>query len=133
MIREMVNAGLCGEISNSKDSVRHHIYHFTDRDPETNKTWKSHMFLIYQTGRHGPQNGYRLCLVHEGFYITSPEKAEGAPEDEIDKAERPIPQGHEEMIILGEPPVYDDWEYGDAEDASSGEEVNQEGPETAVD
>lgn len=113
VVHELANSGTFDEISNSANSVRHHIYHFAKRDKETNKTWKAFMFVIYQTTRHGPQNGYRLCLVHEGFYIPSPERVDGAPEDDIDRAERPIPQGHEEMIILGEPMV---WEASDDED-----------------
>ncbi|KAK8116817.1 uncharacterized protein PG998_005098 [Apiospora kogelbergensis] len=61
------------------------------------------IFAIYQTGQHGPQNGYRLCMVHQGYSIASKEKEEGSPEDEIDRLQNPIPQVHEEFVILGTP------------------------------
>ena len=47
MIREPANSGTFDEIPNSKDSVRHTIYHLAKRDKETNKTWQSYMFVIY--------------------------------------------------------------------------------------
>jgi len=85
------------------------------------------MFFVYQTGQHGPQNGFRFVVVHQGYWIDSPtkdkgegkgkEKGEGGngtgkekgekgsegrkEEDEIDCIERPIPQGHMEIVILG--------------------------------
>lgn len=101
LIRELANAGALDEISNSPGSVRHHIFYFGMREEKTNKTQKSMLFAIYQTGRHGPQNGYRLCLVHRGYNIPSPDAARGE-EDEIDVLERIIPQDHEEIVILGE-------------------------------
>lgn len=103
MLRELANSSAFAEISNCPDGVRHHIFYYAMRNKETGKTQRSIAFAIYQTGRHGPQNGPRLCLVHQGYYIASPEKKEEDHEDEIDKLERPIPQGHEEMVILGEP------------------------------
>lgn len=36
------------------------------------KTSKALLFVVYQTDRHGPQNGFRLALVMEGV---SPEHA----------------------------------------------------------
>ena len=59
------------------------------------------LFFIYQTARHGPQNGFRLCFVKEGFRIASAVKAEGDGEDDIDWLEREIPRGHMEVVILG--------------------------------
>ncbi|RYP01980.1 hypothetical protein DL764_006013 [Monosporascus ibericus] len=123
MFRELANSTATGaEISNSRDSVRHHIFNYSMRDKETGKTGRSIAFVIYQTERHGPQNGYRFCLVHEGYYIASPEREEGAPEDEIDVIEKDIPQGHEEMVILGEPTVWDSDVEGDDEE-DEGEDV----------
>ncbi|KAK8877600.1 hypothetical protein PGQ11_002546 [Apiospora arundinis] len=101
MLRDMTNSGAFNEIANDTNAVRHHIYYFSMRHKKTGKTQKSILFAIYEAGKHGPQNGYRLCLVHQGFYIASPERKEGDPEDDIDKLEKPIPQGHEEMAILG--------------------------------
>ncbi|KAK1635254.1 hypothetical protein BDP81DRAFT_472783 [Colletotrichum phormii] len=102
MVREMANSGAIDEISNSPNAVRHHIYWNSMRDNKTSKTQKSVLFAIYQTGQHGPQNGYRLCLVHQGYNIVSAKKSDGASDDEIDSLEKDIPQGHEEMVILGQ-------------------------------
>lgn len=57
-------------------------------------------FVIYQTGRHGPQNGFRLCLVHEGFEIGK-EKESEEKRDAIDDAEMSLAQGAMEIIQLG--------------------------------
>ena len=62
------------------------------------------LFLIYQSTRQGPQNGFRLCLVHRGFHITSATKAEDDVEDDIDRLEKEIPQGHMEVVFLGPNP-----------------------------
>ncbi|KAK3325228.1 hypothetical protein B0H66DRAFT_114832 [Apodospora peruviana] len=106
---EMANDGPLNEISNSAGAVRHHLYHHGMRDRTTGKLLSSMLFFIYQTTRHGPQNGFRLCYVHRGFYIASAEKA-SMEKDDVDRLEAPIPQGHMEMIILGEapPPIPDD-------------------------
>ncbi|KAL0929741.1 uncharacterized protein CTRU02_215384 [Colletotrichum truncatum] len=110
MVREAASSGAFSEVPNGMDSVRHHIFWFGMRDKETGKTQKSIMFAIYQSGKHGPQNGYRLCLVHQGFYIASAERVEGEPEDDIDRLEKDIPLGHQEMVILGEPIAWEDTE-----------------------
>jgi hypothetical protein len=59
------------------------------------------LFCVYQTTRHGLQNGFRLCLVHRGFYIASEAKVVGEPEDDIDRLEAFIPEGHMEVVVLG--------------------------------
>lgn len=100
--------GLCGgldEIPNSTNSVRHHIFWFGRRNRATGKIQYPFSFFIYQTRRHGPQNGFRLCIIHPGFPIASDTKPEGSPEDDIDRLERDIPQGHMEVVVLGEKPV----------------------------
>ncbi|KAK3323839.1 hypothetical protein B0T19DRAFT_214441 [Cercophora scortea] len=113
-LHQLAHSGAFDEICNAPGSVRHHIYWHGKRDRETNKLFHAMLFFIYQTGRHGPQNGYRLCLVHEGFHIPSPTKEEGEPEDEIDRLEKEIPQDHREVVILGEVVYYtDDWTVGE--------------------
>ncbi|KAJ4312921.1 hypothetical protein N0V84_009690 [Fusarium piperis] len=94
------------EISNRPGAIRHHIFWHGDRNKETNKLERSMFFFVYQTGRFGPQNGFRLCLVHRGFHIASATKAEGDAEDDIDRLEKDIPQGHMEVVVLGEALVY---------------------------
>ena len=48
--------------------------------------------------------------MRDGFYIASSEKKEGGEEDDIDRLEKDIPQGHMEIVFLGErlPSVYDE-------------------------
>ncbi|EEU48984.1 uncharacterized protein NECHADRAFT_75696 [Fusarium vanettenii 77-13-4] len=94
------------EISNYPGGIRHHIFYHGDRKKKTNKLERSMLFFVYQTGRFGPQNGFRLCLVHQGFHIASATKGEEGLEDDIDRLERDIPQGHIEIVVLGEAPVY---------------------------
>ena len=102
ILQEIANACSLNEISNANGSVRHHLFWFGHRDKSTNKLQASMLFFVYQTTRHGPQNGFRLCLAHRGFYIASPTKIDGEPEDDIDRLEKPIPQRHMEVVILGD-------------------------------
>lgn len=104
VLQQIANASALDEISNFSGSVRHHIYHHGLRDRATNTMGKSMLFFIYQTTRHGPQNGFRLCLVHRGYHIASPTKSEYDAEDDIDRLEKAIPQGHMEVVVLGEVP-----------------------------
>jgi hypothetical protein len=99
--QQVANAGVLDEISNIQGAVRHHIYWRGKRNDHDNRLQSSMLFFVYQTGRHGPQNGFRLCLVCRGFCITSAENSEGDPEDEIDRLEKDIPQGHTELVVLG--------------------------------
>lgn len=101
VLQQIADSGTLDEISNLSGAVRHHIYWHGSRNEADNTLRKSMLFFIYQTTRHGPQNGFRLCLVHRGFQITSPTKEEGDKGDEIDRLEEEIPQGHVEVIILG--------------------------------
>ncbi|SPO07012.1 uncharacterized protein DNG_09706 [Cephalotrichum gorgonifer] len=101
-------ASALDEISNVPGAVRSHIFWWGMRDKKTGKLRKSMLFFVYQTTRYGPQNGFRLCLVHQGYYIASKVKADGEPEDEIDRLEKDIPQGHMEVVVLGEPTYIDD-------------------------
>ncbi|RSL56959.1 hypothetical protein CEP54_008534 [Fusarium duplospermum] len=100
------------EISNHPGGIRHHVFWHGGRNKKTNKLERSMLFFVYQTGRVGPHNGFRLCLVHQGFHIASATKGEGEAEDDIDRLEREIPQGHMEVVVLGEAPVYVDDEDG---------------------
>lgn len=99
VIEQMISSGVLDEISNYPGAVRHHIYWFSDRNKADNTLRRSMMFFIYQTTRYGPQNGFRLCLVHTGFRIDSAIKSEDGLEDDIDRLEKEIPQGHMEVAI----------------------------------
>ncbi|KAF2867542.1 hypothetical protein BDV95DRAFT_582351 [Massariosphaeria phaeospora] len=111
MFWSFVNAHTVDEISNYPGSVRAYIFNQSMRDDKKKRPGRAEQsiaFCIYQTERYGPQNGYRLCVVHAGYYVGGREKKEGEAEDDIDKLEREIPQGHEEMVVLGEPTLYPD-------------------------
>lgn len=99
--QQIANADILDEISNSSGAVRHHIYWHGDRNKADNTLRKPMLFFIYQTMRHGPQNGFRLCVVHRDFHIASAMKSENDSEDDIDRLEKEIPQGHMEVVFLG--------------------------------
>jgi len=104
-LQQIALAGSLDEVSNSPGSVRHHIFWHGNRDKATNTLRHPMLFFIYQTTRHGPQNGFRLCLVHQGFHIASDTKIESDVEDDIDRLEKDIVQGHMEVVILGQRPA----------------------------
>ena len=88
------------QLSNYPGAVRHHIQSAAAHGARENAmTWKSILFVIYQTGRYGPQNSFRLCLVHEGFDT----------ESDMSEAEKKIEQDTQEFIVLGpKPPRIED-------------------------
>lgn len=68
----IADAGTLDEISNNPGAVRHHIYFPGNRNKADNTLRKAMLFFIC---RHGPQNGFRLCVVHSGFHIASTTKS----------------------------------------------------------
>lgn len=106
LLVQIANCGGLDEISNHSGAVRHYIYHHgrlpRGRLPRkgSNPSRRPLLFAIYQTGRYGPQNGFRLCVVQQDFCITSPTKSEGDTEDDIDRLELEVPQGHAEVVVL---------------------------------
>lgn len=102
-LHEIASHSPLDEISNIPGAVRHHIFWRGHRDRETGRLESSMLFFVYQTTRHGPQSGFRLCLIHRGFFIKAETKDE-EPEDEIDRLEMEIPQGHMEVVILSGAP-----------------------------
>ncbi|CAH0004406.1 unnamed protein product [Clonostachys byssicola] len=99
---QLATSAALDEITNIPGGIRHYIFHRGVRDKETGKTAKSLLFAIYQTQRYSPKTGYRVCLIHEGYYIASATKKEDEPEDEIDYLEKDIPRDSKEFVILGE-------------------------------
>lgn len=109
ILQQIAHGGALDEVSNHPGSVRHYIYWFGNRDKADNTIIMPMLFFIYQTSRHGPQNGFRLCLVHSGFRIASPTKSDDDDvEDDIDRLEKAIPQGHMEVVFLGPKPTVPD-------------------------
>ncbi|TAQ87667.1 hypothetical protein B7494_g4026 [Chlorociboria aeruginascens] len=100
---EIPNSGALNEISNDGDAVNRHIR--GSGLVKNGVTRRALFFVIYQTGRHGPQNGFRLCLVHEGFRIGD-ENEEGVVKEELERASDRIEQGAMEFISLGTPKLY---------------------------
>ncbi|KAI1394462.1 uncharacterized protein F4822DRAFT_48281 [Hypoxylon trugodes] len=103
IIQQMVEASPLplDEISNAPGSVRHHICRPSHRDKATNTLSETLLFYIYQTTRHGPQNGFRLCMIHRGYCVGPSDQPNSNEEDDVDLLEKPIPQGHVELCILG--------------------------------
>lgn len=104
LFSSLIGAANFDEISNYPGAVRNYIFNNAIRNYK-GKTQgfaeSSFVFFVYQTGRHGPQNGYRLVVVHKAYHAVR-EKKEGDAEGEIDKLEKNISQGHDEMVVLGE-------------------------------
>lgn len=112
-LRQIAEAGPLDEISNAAGAVRHHLFWHGRRDRVTNRLHSPVLFFVYQTGRHGPQNGFRMVLVRRGYRVESPTKPDGdGAEDDIDRLEKDIPQGHMEVVILGEEPPVENEEEG---------------------
>lgn len=106
VLLEIANVGILDEISNLSGAVRHHIYWHGNRNEADNTLREPMLFFIYQTTCHGPQNGFRFCFVHSGFHIASATKSEDdVVEDDIDRLEKEIPQGHMEVVFLGLEPT----------------------------
>lgn len=103
-LQQLADADTLDEISNYPGAVRHHIYWHGNRNKADNTLRMGMLFFIYQTTRHGPQNGFRLCVVYSGFHIASPTKPEGNGEDDIHRLEKEISQGHMEVVFLGSKP-----------------------------
>ena len=54
-------------------------------------TRKSVLFIIYQTGRHGPQNGFRIALVLEGVKVV----------EARERLKDVVEQEAEEFVVVG--------------------------------
>ena len=111
ILEELSNDSPLDEISNHTGSVRRHIFNHGLPDKDTKQVQRSMLFFVYQTGRYGPQNGFRLVFVHRGFVIPAKSQDEnanqdgtGEEDDEIYMVEKPIPQGHMEVVVLGKAP-----------------------------
>ncbi|KAI0003899.1 hypothetical protein F4779DRAFT_89923 [Xylariaceae sp. FL0662B] len=109
LLQHMVRAGVLDELSNHPGDARAKLFHNQLRNKKTGRFRKAFMFFVYQSSRYGPQNGFRLCLVNPEYYMGSPTKIDASVQDDFDYLEKPIPQGHMEIVILGEtpPPIED--------------------------
>lgn len=94
LLASIATSGCLDEISNAPGSVLHYINN--TGLVQDGKTRTALFFAIYQTERYGPQNGFRLCLVNEGFNVQGNVEAVHA------MAAAPIEQGAAEYVVLGE-------------------------------
>jgi hypothetical protein len=97
---ELANSHVFDEISNDEDAVN--LYILREGKVLDGTTRKTLSFVIYQTGKLDPQNGFRLCLVHRGFKIG--EEKSGEVNVALDKACEPITQSTTKFVRLRTPP-----------------------------
>ena len=94
-LRILANSGALDEISNSEDGdgIERRIRSFGSQGGHVKDgvTQQAVLFVIYQTGRHGPQNGFRLALVLEGVRV----------EDAREKLKGAVEEDAEEYVIVG--------------------------------
>ena len=66
-LKELVFSGALDEISNAEhgESIGRYVAN-SGKMGAGDQTRRAVLFTVYQTGRHGPQNGFRLALVKEG-------------------------------------------------------------------
>ena len=97
-LAELATSGALNEIANSPGSIKHHIQR--DGQVEDGRVSRPLFFAVYQTGRYGPQNGVKLCLVHQHFEPDS---------YDFSGLEREIASGTVEYVVLGTagPPIRD--------------------------
>lgn len=79
-IKELACCGALDEISNSEQGEA--IARYVATQERNGSTYRAILFVVYQTGRHGPQNGFRLALVKEG---ATKERAREQLKDEIER------------------------------------------------
>lgn len=72
-------------------------------------------------GRNGPENEFRLCFLRQRFEITCPTESEGEEEDDIDRLEKEISQGHMGVVFLGPKLIFPD-EYEEVLSEEDGSE-----------
>lgn len=89
-MRELACSGALDEISNAEDGAGIGLAARGAGVVRGEKTQRAVFFVVYQAGRHGPQNGFRLALVKEGVRV----------EDAMKKLKGVVEQGAEEFVIV---------------------------------
>lgn len=93
-LKRLANSGALDEISNADDGSaierRIQVAGSQGRQVQDGVLRKSVLFIIYQTGRHGPQNGFRVALVLEGARL----------EEAREKLKGVVEQGAEEFVVV---------------------------------
>ena len=90
----LANSGALDEISNIDDGsgIERRILMVGNQGGHVKDgvTQKSVLFIIYQTGRHGPQNGFRVALVLEGARVEEARK----------RLKGVVEEGAEEFVVI---------------------------------
>lgn len=104
LLLQLATSSALNEISNASGAIRNYV--LGEGLVKDGRTRRTLFFAIYQTGRFGPQNGFRLCLVHEGFELSqTPAGGESdGGQDGFAEAGADIAQGTMEFIVLGTAP-----------------------------
>ena len=89
-LRELACSGALDEISNAEDGVSIERAIARGGLVKDEKTQSATLFVVYQTGRVGPQNGFRLALIHEGV----------KPESAKDELKGNVEQDSAEFVII---------------------------------
>lgn len=91
LLKELACAGVLDEISNAEDGEAIGRYvRDTGAVGGGDQTKRSVLFLVYQTGREGPQNGFRLALV----------KAGATAESAVQQLKADVPQDAAECVVV---------------------------------
>ena len=93
-LKLLANSGALDEISNAQDgsAIERRILTAGNQGGlvKDGVTRKSVLFIIYQTGRQGPQNGFRVALVLEGARV----------EDAREKLKSVVEQNAEDFVVV---------------------------------
>ena len=94
-LRLLAHSGALDEISNGDDSSgienRIRASGCVGGQVRNGITGKAVLFIVYQTGMHGPQNGFRVALVLEGVRVREAGEV----------LNKPVEQWAEELVIVG--------------------------------
>ncbi|KAL8693891.1 MAG: hypothetical protein Q9218_001356 [Villophora microphyllina] len=93
-LKEVACAGFLDEISNAEDggAIGRYVRHAGAVGGD-GKTRKVFLFVVYQTGWEGPQNGFRLALVKEGVRV----------DDAVERLKADVADDATEHVVLGHP------------------------------
>ena len=90
----LANSGALDEISNGYDGdgIERRILTAGSQGGlvKDGVTRKAVLFIVYQTGRHGPQNGFRVALVLEGVKVAVAKE----------RLSRPVGEGAQEFVVV---------------------------------
>ena len=95
-LRLLAHSGALDEISNGQDgfAIENRIRESGSHGGHVRDdgvTGSAVLFIVYETGRHGPQNGFRVALVLEGVRVREARAT----------LKRRVEEGAEELVVVG--------------------------------